>query len=85
MIRDGWFAIGRHWRVRAEPGSSAMLEDGRLMVRGTYRGTSRRAAKPVEALFVHVVTFRDGLIAEVFEYYGEQAHEGLLRRLGLVA
>ena len=31
------------------------------------------------------VTFRDGLIAEVFEYYGEQAHEGLLRRLGLVA
>ena len=65
MIRDGWFAIGRHWRIRAEPGSSAMLEDDRLMVRGTYRGTSRRAAKPVEALFVHVVTFRDGLISEL--------------------
>ena len=31
------------------------------------------------------VTFRDGLIAEIVEYYGERAHEDLLRRLGLVA
>ena len=31
------------------------------------------------------VTFRDGLIAEILEYYGERAHEDLLRRLGLVA
>ena len=30
------------------------------------------------------VTFRDGLIAEVLEYYGEVAHRDLLRRLGLV-
>ena len=28
------------------------------------------------------VTFRDGLIAEVFEYYGERRHEELLHRLG---
>ncbi len=31
------------------------------------------------------VTFRDERIAEMFEYYGEAAHERLLRRLGLVA
>ena len=30
------------------------------------------------------VRFRDGLIAEMFEYYGQIAHEGLLRRLGFV-
>ena len=29
------------------------------------------------------VTFRDGLIAEMFEYYGEHAHEQFLRRLGI--
>ena len=29
------------------------------------------------------VTFRDGLIASIFEYYGERAHEDLLRRLGI--
>jgi ketosteroid isomerase-like protein len=31
------------------------------------------------------VTFRDGLIVRMFEYYGERAHEELLRRLGLVS
>ena len=31
------------------------------------------------------VTFRDGRIASIFEYYGERAHEDLLRRLGLGA
>ena len=28
------------------------------------------------------VTFRDGRIASIFEYYGERAHEDMLRRLG---
>ncbi|HYC82202.1 MAG TPA: nuclear transport factor 2 family protein [Solirubrobacterales bacterium] len=31
------------------------------------------------------VTFRDGLIAEMCEYYGQRAHEELLVRLGVVA
>ena len=29
------------------------------------------------------VTFRDGRIASIFEYYGESAHQDLLRRVGL--
>ena len=65
MIRDGWFAIGKHWRIRAEAGSATLLEDGRLVVQGTYRGQSRRARRPVAAPYVHVVGFRDGLIAEL--------------------
>ena len=28
------------------------------------------------------VTFREGRIAEIYEYYGERAHEDMLRRLG---
>jgi ketosteroid isomerase-like protein len=28
------------------------------------------------------VTFRDGRLAEIFEYYGQSAHEDLARRLG---
>jgi ketosteroid isomerase-like protein len=31
------------------------------------------------------VTFRDGLIAAMHEYYGERAHEDMLRRLGSAA
>jgi ketosteroid isomerase-like protein len=30
------------------------------------------------------VTFRDGLLAELLEYYGQHAHETLLRRIGAV-
>ena len=30
------------------------------------------------------VTFRDGRIAEVFEYYGQSAHADMLRRAGLI-
>ena len=29
------------------------------------------------------VTFRDGRVASIFEYYGERAHEELVRRVGL--
>jgi ketosteroid isomerase-like protein len=29
------------------------------------------------------VTFRDGRLAEIFEYYGQSAHEDLARRIGL--
>lgn len=35
-----------------------------------------------ENSLIIVVTFRGGLIAEAFEYYGEQAHQNLLRQLG---
>ena len=36
-----------------------------------------------ENLMIILVTFREGLIAEAFEYYGQQAHQELLRQLGL--
>jgi 2-(1,2-epoxy-1,2-dihydrophenyl)acetyl-CoA isomerase len=65
MIRDGWFMIGRHWKIRAEVGSCSAMDDGRMVVRGTYRGTSRRAGRPVAAPFIHVVAFADGRISEL--------------------
>lgn len=30
------------------------------------------------------VTFRDGLLGELFEYYGQRAHEDMMRRVGFV-
>jgi hypothetical protein len=30
------------------------------------------------------VAFRDRLLSELFEHYGERAHEDLLRRVGFV-
>lgn len=63
MIRDGWFTIGAHWRVKAEPESFAFAEDGRLQVQGTYRGTGRSGGAPFEAWFVHLWELRDGSIS----------------------
>lgn len=63
MIRDGWFAIGRNWRVRAEPSSYTALEDGRLQVQGTYRGQGRASGLPLDAWFLHQWELRDGRIA----------------------
>lgn len=63
MIRDGWFAIGAHWRVRAEPASYTLLGDGRLQVQGTYRGKGRASGLPFEAWFVHQWELRDGLLS----------------------
>lgn len=63
MIRDGWFAIGAHWRVRTDPASYTLLEDGRLQVQGTYRGKGRESGLPFEAWFVHQWELRDGRIA----------------------
>lgn len=58
MIRDGWFAIGAHWRVRAVPERFTALADGRLQVEGTYRGKGRASGVPVEAWFIHVWELR---------------------------
>lgn len=63
MVRDGWFAIGAHWRVRAEPASYTLLGDGRLQVQGTYRGKGRASGLPFEAWFVHQWELRDGLLS----------------------
>lgn len=63
MIDRGWFAIGRHWRVRAEPASFEPLPDGRLQVSGTYRGKGRESGTPVEAWFIHQWELRDARIS----------------------
>lgn len=62
MVRDGWFAIGAHWRVRAHPSRFGTTQDGRIQVEGTYRGTGRRSGRPFEAEFVHQWEVRGGRV-----------------------
>lgn len=57
MVRNGWFTIGAHWKVRAEPARWSGTEDGRLQVEGTYRGAGRVSKRPFEAPFVHLWEF----------------------------
>ncbi|MEH3034779.1 MAG: enoyl-CoA hydratase-related protein [Aeromicrobium erythreum] len=59
MRTDFWWRIGRTWAAAAEPDEMLLLEDGRLLVRGTYRGHERSTGAPLEAVFSHVLTIRD--------------------------
>lgn len=60
MIDTGWWAIGRRFAVVAEPEEWVACEDGRLLVRGTYRGHERATGHVVEAAFDHLWAARDG-------------------------
>lgn len=62
MMRDGWFTIGAHWRVKAQPEIFTVLADGRLQVQGTYRGTGRQSGSPLVTWFAHLWEIRDGLV-----------------------
>jgi ketosteroid isomerase-like protein len=64
-IRDGWWAIGAAYRVRAEPERWLVAGEDTLVVIGTYRGSARGSQAPVVAAFAHVWTARDGRIARL--------------------
>lgn len=63
MQKDFWWQIGVHFAVVAEPEGFDPVGDDGLYVRGTYRGTARSTGKPVEARFVHMLTFAGERIA----------------------
>jgi 2-(1,2-epoxy-1,2-dihydrophenyl)acetyl-CoA isomerase len=65
MREDAWWAIGRRWSARAEPDDFRVLDDGRLLVDGHYRGSGRRSGRPLEARFVHLITVTDGRISRL--------------------
>ncbi|HVK28650.1 MAG TPA: enoyl-CoA hydratase-related protein [Nocardioides sp.] len=80
MVRDGWFAIGAHWRVRAEPASYTLLGDGRLQVQGTYRGKGRASGLSFEAWFVHQWELRDGRVCGLTQLTDSAAFVAALGR-----
>jgi 2-(1,2-epoxy-1,2-dihydrophenyl)acetyl-CoA isomerase len=60
MIDTGWWAIGRAYAVLAEPEEWIACADGRLLVRGRYRGRARDTGHVIDAAFDHLWTARDG-------------------------
>jgi 2-(1,2-epoxy-1,2-dihydrophenyl)acetyl-CoA isomerase len=64
-ITDGWWELGRRYRMRAEPEEWIPVGDGRLIVRGTYRGSARATGTDVKAEFIHVWGGADGRLTSV--------------------
>jgi 2-(1,2-epoxy-1,2-dihydrophenyl)acetyl-CoA isomerase len=65
--RDGWWAIGRAFDLRAEPQEWIDCADGRLLVTGRYRGRVRSSGAAVDAAFAHLWTARDGHLTRLWQ------------------
>jgi len=65
MRRDFWWRLGAVFRVRAEPEHFHDGVDDTVSVSGWYRGACRTTGRPVEARFVHTITFAGERIARL--------------------
>lgn len=59
MQRNFWWRIGRNYRVQAHAESFHTLDDGRLLVRGRYRGEGIASRRTLDAVFIHLIAFSD--------------------------
>ncbi|HEY2519963.1 MAG TPA: enoyl-CoA hydratase-related protein [Streptosporangiaceae bacterium] len=78
MTEDFWWAIGRHYRARAEPQQFLALADGGLLVLGRYTGTARVGGGRLDAAFAHVLRFAEGRISELTQYTDSARWAGAL-------
>ncbi|MCK9248053.1 MAG: nuclear transport factor 2 family protein [Solirubrobacteraceae bacterium] len=67
MIDRGWWAIGARYAVLAEPEEWIPCTDGRVLVRGTYRGRRRDDGRTVEAAFAHLWGGADGRLTTLWQ------------------
>jgi 2-(1,2-epoxy-1,2-dihydrophenyl)acetyl-CoA isomerase len=65
MLRDFWGRIAAHYRAAACPQEYTLMEDGRLMCRGFYRGRAKVGGREFTAEFVHLIRFRGSRIVEL--------------------
>ena len=65
--RDGWWAIGRAFDVRAEPEEWIACVDGRLLVTGRYLGSVRASGVAIDAAFAHLWTARGNRLVRLWQ------------------
>ena len=67
MIEEVWWALGRLFRVRAEPCQWMTCPDGRLLVIGRYVGSGRASGAPLDAAFVHLWSAEAGRLTAIWQ------------------
>ncbi|HEY9451056.1 MAG TPA: enoyl-CoA hydratase-related protein [Bradyrhizobium sp.] len=68
MRRNGWGAIARHFEACAEPEEFADLADGRLLVKGRYRGRGKQGGAALDAAFAHLIAIDEGRIKSLEQF-----------------
>lgn len=72
MRRGFWGVLGRHFEARAEPDEMHELDDGRLLVTGSYTGRASASGRPLHASFAHVLTVADDRIRRLVQFTDTQ-------------
>ena len=65
--RDHWWAIGAAYAARPIVEEIVPCVDGRLLVRGHYRGKRRSDGRALDAAFTHLWTASDGRLSELHQ------------------
>jgi 2-(1,2-epoxy-1,2-dihydrophenyl)acetyl-CoA isomerase len=68
MRRNGWGAISCHFEALAEPEEFLDLKDGRLLVKGRYRGRGKQGGAVLDAAFAHLIATDQGRIKRLEQY-----------------
>lgn len=67
MVAECWGPVLAKLATRPVPEEFIPTADGRLLVRGTYRGRGRKSDLPHEAQFAHLLSFGDGQIVGLWQ------------------
>lgn len=67
MLEQCWGKVARHYAITPEPAEYLPVEDGRLVVLGSYRGTARATGRPLDAAFAHILRIADDRIVELLQ------------------
>jgi len=65
--RDHWWEIGAAYSARPIVEEIVPCLDGRLLVRGRYRGTRRSDGRPLDAAFTHLWNASDGRLTQLHQ------------------
>jgi len=72
MFADCWGPVFAALDVAPYPDELLLTEDGRVVALGHYRGTARASGRDLDAVFVHVLRFRDGKVVDLIQITDSQ-------------
>jgi uncharacterized protein len=78
MLRECWGPVFAAADMHPVPEELIATVDGRVVAVGRYRGTARESGRELDAVFAHVLSFRDGKVSAIVQFTDSQRwHEAL--------
>lgn len=83
MLTECWARVAQVLDVRPVPNELLEVTDGSIVVLGRYMGSSRDSGeRPLDAVFAHILSFRDGSIAKLIQITDSRLWAEALQPIG---